>query len=154
MIYVLIKNGVVQDRIEATPEFILQYVHDWDNVIQSNVAQIGWLYVGTNFTAPPAPPAPPMPVDPCANLIDIGPFFDRFGAEKMAVLTSTDSGVKAIIADVTIRKWLDLARPDVAQSLTYIGTVVTALTPALQHTILTTPVTSVENLALRKLYFS
>ena len=86
--------------------------------------------------------------------IDIGPFYDRFGAAKMAVLTSTDAGVKAIMADVQIRKWIDLQRADVASSLAYIGSVVGALTPALQTTILTTPVSAEENLALRKLYFS
>lgn len=87
-------------------------------------------------------------------LIDIGPFFDRFGAAKMAVLTSTDAGVKAILADTQVRKWIDLQRADVAQSVAYIGSVVSAVTPALQTAILTTPVTPEENLALRKLYFA
>lgn len=154
MHYALIKNGVVQNVILADQPFVDSIAPQFDAIVQTTVASIGWLYDGTNLTAPPAPPAPPAQVDPCANLIDIGPFFDRFGSLKMAVLTCTDPGVKAIIADVTIRKWLDLTRPDVAQSLTYIGTVVTALTPAVQHTILTTAVTSVENLALRKLYFA
>lgn len=101
----------------------------------------------------PAPPPPPPPSQ-WAWYIDIGPFFDRFGAAKMAVLTSTDAGVKAILADTQVRKWIDLQRPDVAQSVAYIGSVVSAVTPALQTAILTTPVTPEENLALRKLYFS
>ena len=96
----------------------------------------------------------PAPVNPTAWLIDIGPFFDRFGAAKMAVLTNTDASVKAILADTQVRKWLDLQRADVAQSVAYIGTVVAAVTPALQTAILTTPVTPEENLALRKLYFA
>ena len=96
----------------------------------------------------------PAPVDPCEWLLDLGPFFDRFGAAKMAVLTSTDIGVQAILKDVAIRKWVDLKNPEVAQSLAYIGTKVAAVTPALQAAILTTPVNSIENLALRKLYFS
>lgn len=95
----------------------------------------------------------PAPVNPAEWLIDIGPFFDRFGAAKMAVLTSTDAGVKAILADTQVRKWIDLQRADVAQSVAYIGTVVSAVTPALQAAILTTPVSPEENLALRKLYF-
>ena len=89
-----------------------------------------------------------------AWFIDIGPFFDRFLTAKMAVLTSTDAGVKAIIADVSIRKWIDLQKPEVASSLAYIGSVVAAVTPALQTSILTTPVDPADNLALRKLYFS
>ena len=98
----------------------------------------------------PPPPAP----NPTEWLIDVGPFFDRFGAAKMAVLTSTDAGVKAILADTQVRKWIDLQRADVAQSVAYIGTVVSAVTPALQTAILTTPVTPEENLALRKQFFS
>lgn len=92
-------------------------------------------------------------VDPCQWLIDIGPFFDRFGAAKMAVLTSTDSGVKAILQDIQVRKWIDLQRADVASSLAYVGSVVPSVTGPLQTAILTTPVAASENLALRRLYF-
>jgi hypothetical protein len=100
------------------------------------------------------PPAITLAIDPTEWFIDIGPFFDRFGAAKMAVLTSTDAGVKAIMSDVSIRKWIDLKRADVAQSLAYIGTKVSSVDSALQISILTTPVVLEENLALRKLYFS
>jgi len=96
----------------------------------------------------------PTPVNPTEWLIDIGPFFDRFGAAKMAVLTSADAGVKAILADLQVRKWIDLQRPDVAQGVQYVGTVVPEVTAPLQGAILTTPVAEAENLALRKLYFS
>jgi hypothetical protein len=97
---------------------------------------------------------PPEPsVDPCQWLIDLGPFYDRFGAAKMAVLTSSDAGVKAILNDVSVRKWIDLQRADVGTSLAYIGSVVPALTGALQTSIRTTPVGAEENRALRKLYF-
>lgn len=108
---------------------------------------LGHTYAAGIFTAPAAP------ADPCANLIDLGPFYDRAGAAKMAVLTSTDATVKAIIGDLNIRKWVDLTRADVASALAYIGSVVPALTPAIQAAMLATPVASVENLALRKLYF-
>lgn len=108
---------------------------------------LGSTYANGVFT-PPAPPA-----DPCEWLIDLGPFYDRFGGAKMAVLTSADAGVKAIMSDVAIRKWIDLQRADVASALTYIGGVVPALTGALRTAILTTPVTADENRALRKLYF-
>lgn len=110
----------------------------------------GWTYDGTTF-APPVPPTPP--VDPCEWLIDLGPFYDRFGATKMAVLTSTDAGVKAIMQDVSIRKWIDLKRADVASALAYIGSIIPSVDTALQTSILTTPVTLEENRALRKLYF-
>lgn len=100
-----------------------------------------------------APPAVPEPAPAWAWLIDIGPFFDRFGSAKMAVLTSADSGVKAILADLQVRKWIDLQRADVATGLQYVGTVVPAVTAELQQAILTTPVEPEEHLALRKLYF-
>lgn len=100
---------------------------------------------------PPAPvPEPPV----YSTYIDLGPFYDRFKSAKLAVLTSNDPGVKAIIADLNIRKWVDLVRPDVASALQYVGTQVPALTAELQTEILTTPVQDHENLALRKLYFS
>ena len=87
-------------------------------------------------------------------LIDIGPFFDRFGAAKVAVLTSSDVGVKAILADTQVRKWIDLKRPDVTQSIAYIASVVPSLTAELQDSILNTAVSSEENLALRRVFFS
>ena len=96
----------------------------------------------------------PEPVSPTEWLIDIGPFFDRFGAAKMAVLTSGAPGVQAILKDVQIRKWIDLKLPEVAQSVAYIGTKVAAVTPEVRASILETPVAEYENLALRKLYFS
>ena len=79
---------------------------------------------------------------------------DRATTAKLAILTSTDATVKAIVQDMMARKWIDLERADVATSLAYIGSVVAELTPQLQTAILTTPVTAEENLALRKLYFS
>ena len=97
-----------------------------------------------------AEPAP----NPTEWLIDIGPFFDRFGAAKMAVLTSADAGVQAILKDVQIRKWLDLKLPDLVQSVAYVGTKVPGVTAKLQDAILNTPVAEAENLALRKMYFS
>lgn len=96
----------------------------------------------------------PAPVNPTAWLIDIGPFFDRFGAAKMAVLTSADAGVKAILADLQVRKWVDLKRPDVGQGVQYVGSVVPTVTAELQASVLNDPVTDFENLALRKVYFA
>ena len=162
MEYALIKNGQVENVIVADETFVQMIASEWDHIERIDTPAeralgvgIGWAWDGSNFVAPPTPPAPePEPPKPYATFIDIGPFYDRFGAAKMAVLTSTDPGVKAIIADLNIRKWVDLARPDVAQALQYVGSVVSAVTPALQATILTTPISAEENLALRKLYFS
>lgn len=96
----------------------------------------------------------PQPIDNTTEwFIDLGPFFDRFAGAKMAVLTSTNSGVKALISDIQVRKWIDLQRQDVIDALAYIGSVVPSVTAELQAAILTAPVASEENLALRRLYF-
>lgn len=110
---------------------------------------LGKEYVNGNFVEVPSPPAP---ADPCEWLIDIGPFFDRFGTAKMAVLTSADVVVKAIIQDVQIRKWIDLQRVDVGQALDVLISK-SLIDAALKTSILTTPVSADENRALRKLYF-
>ena len=100
-------------------------------------------------------PEPPAPTPPEWEwYIDIGPFFDRFGSAKLAVLTSTNPGVQAILKDTQVRKWLDLKLPAIAQSVDYLASVVPAVTPELKEAILTTQVAEHENLALRKLYFS
>ena len=144
--YAQLSGGVVHQVIESAtdPDGING---EW---LACGNAGPGWTYDGTTF-APPV--APPEPANPCEWLIDIGPFFDRFGAAKMAVLTSADAGVKAILSDVQARKWIDLQRADVTTSLAYIGTKVPLVDATLQTAILSTPVTAEENLALRKLYF-
>ena len=100
----------------------------------------------------PEPPAPPAPVGEW--YIDIGPFFDRFGAAKMPVLTSADIGVQAILKDTQVRKWLDLRLPEIEQSVQYIASKVPELTVQLQEQIINTKPAEHENLALRKMYFS
>lgn len=153
--YALIKNGIVENCIIADAEFAAQIALEWDDVVAMATVEtcgIGWTYANGVFTAP-TPIVPPVPADPAEWLIDLGPFYDRFSTAKMAVLTSDDTGVKAILADLNIRKWVDLKRQDVADSLVYVGTKVTAVTAELQNSILTTPVTIDENRALRKLYF-
>lgn len=94
-----------------------------------------------------------QPAVDTSSFIDLGPFYDRFGPTKMLVLTCTDAGVKAILSDVQIRAWIDLRRADVAEALTYIGSIVPELTPELQTAIISVPVSSEENRALRRLYF-
>ena len=111
-------------------------------------------YPGAWRVVPDTPAPAPAPVNTTEWLIDIGAFFDRFGAAKMAVLTSADAGVKAILADTQVRKWLDLKLPELVQSVTYVGAKVPAVTTELQDTILNTPVAPEENLDLRKMYFS
>ena len=95
-----------------------------------------------------------QPEDPCKWLIDLGPFFDRFGpAISMEVEMSTNTVVQAALRNFSRRKWIDLKDPRVATTIDLIGSSIPNVVP-LKNVILTTPVTNEENLALRKLYFS
>jgi hypothetical protein len=97
--------------------------------------------------------------------IDIGALFDRFGAAKLAVLTSTEPIVKAFVTDFMSRHWGDLQSPQIVAGIEYmrgvtvpgigtIGTPIAGVTAELETAILTTPVALSENLVTRKLYFS
>ena len=132
---ILDAHGNVENTIVADEQFML------DNYPEGNYRLV-----------PDVPTTEPAP--PWEWLIDIGPFFDRFGAAKMAVLTSADAGVQAILKDTQVRKWLDLKLPEIASAVAYVGTKVPGVTPELQQSILNTPVEEKDNLALRKLYFS
>lgn len=135
----------------------MQYqILDGETVINTIVADEAFMlehYPDGNYVLVTEPEPAPIPSPVYEWFIDIGPFFDRFGVAKMQVLTSTDAGVRALITDIQVRKWIDLKLPEVAQSLVYLGSVIPAVTPALQSSILNTPVGEHENLALRKLYF-
>ena len=136
MIYEIIDaQGNVENTIVADERFMQEH------------------YPDGNYRAVPDEPIPETS-KPWEWFIDIGPFFDRFGSAKMAVLTSSDAGVQAILKDTQVRKWLDLKLPEIASAVAYIGTKVPKVTPELQQSILNTPVEEKENLALRKLYFS
>ena len=136
MIYEILENGVVVNTIVADEDFMLANYPDGNYRESEQLDQ------------------PTVPVPIYEWYIDIGPFFDRFGTAKMAVLTSSDVGVQAILKDTQVRKWLDLKLPEIASAVAYIGTKVPSVTQELQQSILNTPVAETENLALRKLYFS
>lgn len=89
-----------------------------------------------------------------SKLIDKGAFFDRFGAAKMPVLLSQDSTIKAVLADISNRNWIDLSLADVTSTVDYIATVIPELTPEIKEAVLNQQVEPMENLGLRKLYFS
>ncbi len=149
----LIKNGIVVNMVEIAPsnqaEMTALYEAEGYTCVHNATAEIGSTYEGGIFTPPVREPV----VDPLQWLIDVGPFFDRFAAKKLSILMSTDPLVQAIIKDVQIRKWVDLQRTDVAQALDNFVSK-SLITAEEKTTILTSPVQYVENLALRKTYFS
>ena len=151
MDYALIEAGRVTNVIVADAEFVAGMPGTW---VPAAGAGIGWTYDGQSF-APPAVTPAPVPANPAEWLIDIGPFFDRFGAAKLAVLAHTDPTVRALVTDLQVRKWIDLKRADVGLGLDLlISKSIPGVTPALKTAILTTPPAPEENLALRKTYFA
>ena len=135
---------------------VIEILNDESEVINTIVASEEYAeatYPGRwRIVETPEPPAPAAPE--WEWYIDIGPFFDRFGAAKMPVLTSADVGVQAIIKDTQVRKWIDLNLPEIEQSVQYIASKIPELTAELQDQIINTKPAEHENLALRKLYFS
>lgn len=136
---------------------VIEILNEESEVINTIVASEEYAeatYPGKWRLSENQPQPEPTPAPVWEWYIDAGPFFDRFGSAKLAVLTSADAGVQAILKDTQIRKWLDLKLPEIAQSVDYVASVVPAVTPKLKEAILTAPVAEHENLALRKLYFS
>ena len=52
--------------------------------------------------------APVQTLDPAMWRIDVGSFFDRFGEAKLAILSSDNAVVKAMIMDASVRKYIAL----------------------------------------------
>ena len=48
------------------------------------------------------------PVDPASWRIYVGAFFDRFGADKIAILSSDNAIVQALIKDAGVRQYIGL----------------------------------------------
>lgn len=145
--YAVLTNNIVTNIIECDAEFAANV-----GAVLCPTGHMGDLYSNGTFITPEAPPAPPSPTD---WLIDVGPFFDRFGAAKMPLLMSTNTTVQALVKDLQVRKWIDLQRADVGQGIdALIALGVPGVDAALKTAILTTPVTAEENFALRRVYFS
>ena len=135
-------------------QFIVTLPDGSTNTIVADEAFVDQHYPG-QWQLLPEPESAPEPADPTEWLIDVGPFFDRFGPTKLAVLSSSDAAVRALVTDLQVRKWIDLKRADVAQGIDLlISKSIPGFNAALKSAILTTPVQPVENLALRKAYFS
>ena len=136
---------------------VIEILNDSGEVVNSIIASEEYAeqhFPGKWRLSENQPQPEPTPAPEWEWYIDIGPFFDRFGAAKMPVLTSADVGVQAITKDTQIRKWLDLSLPEIEQAVQYIASKIPELTAELQDQIVNTKPAEHENLALRKLYFT
>jgi hypothetical protein len=166
MNYALIKNDVVANVIVADAEFVAGIADQWDHIEPAtDGVGPGWGWDGSQFAAPPPVVVPEPEAEPPVWewYIDIGPFTDRLGMASAAIDLSTEPGVIVIRNDLARRKWVDLKDQRVIAALWYLagqahpalGTLaVPLLTAAVVTSTLSAPVAEVENLALRKLYFS
>ena len=55
--------------------------------------------------------------EPATRRISVGAFFDRFGPLKWAILADTAPTVQAVVRDSSVRKFIDLANPDLPAGL-------------------------------------
>ena len=83
----------------------------------------------------------PTPVDPALWRIDVGSFFDRFGEAKLAVLSSENSVVKAMITDASVRKYIALVerKDELTQMLGLLQTLVPGISLDIAEILETTP---------------
>lgn len=84
-------------------------VHEY--ISDSPVEWSGMSFDTHNHVLQPEVAISPVAEDPAAEWrINVGPFFDRFGQQKIAILASTDPVVQAIIKDATVRHYIDLKK--------------------------------------------
>lgn len=103
--YAQLSNNVVVNVIESEtdPDGING---EW---VACGDAGPGWTFDGAAFHAPEP--------EPVKRHISVGAFFDRFGAEKWAILASAAPGVQAIVKDASVRAYIDLDNPQLPMGL-------------------------------------
>lgn len=122
---------------------------DGETVVNTIVADLSFVeahYPGA-YREVPEPTPEPLTWDnapPEYWWIEVGSFYDRFGAAKVPVLASPDATVQALVRDTQVRKYIDLKRPDVAQFVGYLGTTVDEVTPGVAAFVLAPPTTDDE----------
>jgi hypothetical protein len=118
---------------------------------RANWTGVEW--VELPYVAPPAPVEPEA--DPRLWWVDVGPFYDRFGSDALAIAASDHGACKAVQTLTGVRKYIDLRDPRVASMIDMlIATGQPAaqpwapgsgpMTPAKKAAILTTPTTEYE----------
>ena len=118
---------------------------------RANWTGVEW--VELPYLAPPAPVEPEA--DPRLWWVDVGPFYDRFGTDALAIAASDHGACKAVQTLTGVRKYIDLRDPRVAAMIDMlIATAQPAaqpwapgsgpMTPAKKAAILTTPTTEYE----------
>ena len=81
--------------------------------------------VGEAVAAPDVVEVPPV-IDPANWRIYVGAFFDRFGEDKIAILSSDNAIVQALIKDASVRQYIGLVerKDELTQMLGLLQTLV------------------------------
>ena len=97
----IMDGNTVTNVILATPEFAeQQHPGKWRLAAVQDV---------------PAEPAPEE--DPRIWWLDVGPFYDRFGTDAVAIASSDHGACKAVQTLTGVRKYIDLKDPRIAQMI-------------------------------------
>lgn len=147
-IWALIRNGRVDTTVEQD---------DAPEVDGYTARDITGQAVGTGHTTSDGGLTFAAPEEPTTWLLDIGPFFNRFGAAKTPALQSSDATVRAFVTEVMASKWVDLAsrRDDIIAACDYMIAIgIAGMTTTLRDNIVNKPAKQIENIALRKQFFN
>lgn len=82
---------------------------------ESRANWTGVEWVELPYVAPPAPVEPEA--DPRLWWVDVGPFYDRFGPDALAIAASDHGACKAVQTLTSVRKYIDLRDPRVASMI-------------------------------------
>lgn len=103
----------------------------------------------TPFSSPPA-----AKDEDTSFYIDVGPFWDRFGAAQLCVLKGTDPDMQAFVQSCMIRKWIYTKHPFIGQGIDRaIALGIPGVDAALKAAIQNTAARWSEQHALIKTYF-
>lgn len=74
----------------------------------------GYEWIALSTEVPEVPAAEP---DQRLWWIDVGPFYDRFGPDALAIAASDNGACKAVQTLTSVRKYIDLKDPKVSQMI-------------------------------------
>ncbi len=115
----LIRNGIVENVIEADMDFAQTLGFDAAVEDTDTAVGIGWGYMNGAFVAPPAPPVEtPAPVTNMSRL----DFLKRFTSdERIAIRASTDPVILDAQEMLGLAEFIDVSDPYTVQYVNYLA---------------------------------
>ncbi len=114
-IYIYVKNGVLAGVQRTTGQI---QADGYIKVEQDpGTEDLGRQFLGLNEDGEPLLGAMPESAAGLGRRINVGAFYDRFGAAKLAILSDDSPQVRAVIHDASVRRFIDLDRSDLPAGL-------------------------------------